>query len=228
LLANGLVVLLGASLGWKGQGDICTVWLAKNNFSLVNCVGVILKLGHIEALLLLDVLADNLSDGDVLGNTVLDWFRGSNLNFDVQWDSDKGDLERLGLVFLMTVLVLTSTIATVTVTRSLAGGHLHGLSFGLISDLSGGSNQSLWLGDVVVSADLSWLDLGGLLAHGSDLLVAVFIVNNLLDWQGHWSSLASKGWDANLSIDTGVGIPAVNLWGIAIPGVGSSQGWQEE
>jgi len=97
-------------LGWEGQSDIIAVWLAQNDLSLVNSVGAVFKLGNIEALLLLDVLADNLGDGDVLGNTDLNWVWGSNLNVDVQWDSDKGDLERLGLVFLMAVLVLSGTI----------------------------------------------------------------------------------------------------------------------
>jgi len=220
-------VLLGAGLGWEGQGDIIAVGLTENDLSLVNSVGVILKLGNIEALLLLDVLADNLSDGDVLGDTVLDWFWGSNLNLNVQGDSDKGDLERLGLVFLVAVLVLTGTVV-VTITGRLAGGHLHGLGFGLISDLSGGGNKSLWLGDIVVGADLSWLDLGGLFADSSDLLIAVFIVNDLLDWQGHRCGLAGEGWDTDLGIDAGVGISAVDLWAIAISGVSSSQSWQEE
>lgn len=220
-------MLLGASLGWEGKGDIIAVWLAQNDFSLVNGVGVILKLGNIEALLLLDVLADNLGDGDVLGNTVLDWFWGSNLNLNVQWDSDKGDLERLGLVFLVTVLVLTATVV-VTITGSLASGNLHGFGFGLISDLSGCCNQSLWLGDIVVGTDLPWLNLGGLFADSSDLLIAVFVVNNLLDWQGHWCGLAGEGWDTDLSVDTGVGISAVDLWSIAISGVSGSQSWQEE
>ena len=97
-------------MGWEGQSNIIAVWLAQNDLSLVNSVGAVFKLGNIEALLLLDVLADNLGDGDVLGNTVLDWLWGSNLNLNIQWDSDKGDLERLGLVFLMAVLVLTATV----------------------------------------------------------------------------------------------------------------------
>lgn len=226
---EGLVVLLGASLSWECQGDIVAVGLAKDDLSLVDDIDVVLKLGNVEALLLLDVLADDFGDGDVLSHTVLDWLWGSNLNLNVQWDSDKGDLERLGLVFLMTVLVLTGSIV-VSVTRGLASGHLHGLSFGLISDLGGGGNQGLWLGDIVVGADLPWLDFGGLLADSSDLLIAVFIVYDNLDRQGLWSSLGSEGWDAHLSIDAGVGVPAVDLGLVAIPGVwgGSSQSWQEE
>jgi len=228
-LWESLVVLLGASLGGQSQGDIIAVGLAKDNFSLVNDIHIILKLGNVEALLLLDVLADNLGDGDVLGHAVLDWLWGSNINLDVQWDSDKGDLERLGLVFLMTVLVLTSSVV-VTITRGLAGGDLHGLSFGLICDLGGGGNQGLWLGDIVVGADLPWLDLGGLLADSSDLLVAVFIVYDNLDGQSLWSSLGGESRDAHLSVDAGVGVPAVDLGLVAIPGVwgSSSQGWQEE
>jgi len=86
--------------------------------------------------------------------------------------------------------------------------------------LGGCGDQSLWLGDIVVSADLSWLDLGGLFANSSDLLIAVVIVNNHLDWQGHGCGLAGEGWDTNLGIDTGVGISAVDLWTIAIARAG--------
>jgi len=222
-------VLLGAGLSWEGQSDIIAVGLAKDNFSLVNDIDIILKLGNIEALLLLDVLANNLGDGDVLGHTVLDWLRGSNFNLNIQWDSDKGNLVRLGLVLLATKLVFASAIM-VTVARSLAGSDFHGLTFGLIGDLGGGGNQSLWLGDIVVSADLPWLDLGGLLADGSDLFVAVVIVNNHLHGQGLWGGLSCEGWDTHLGVDTGVCVSAMDLGVVSISTVwgSSSQSWHKE
>lgn len=64
---------------------------------LINCVFAIFKFGNIEALLLLDVLADNLSDLDGLGDARLDGFRGSDINCDGQWNVDQGDAVLLSL-----------------------------------------------------------------------------------------------------------------------------------
>merc|ERR1719411_1447120 len=116
----------------------------------------------------------------------------------------------------------------VAVAGRLAGGDLHGLDLGLVGDLGGPGGQGLLLGHVVVGADLPGDDLGGLLTDGPNLLVAVVVVDDDLDVQGHGGGLAGEGGHADLSVDAGVGVPAVDLWGVAVAGVGSSQGWQEE
>jgi len=226
----GLVVVLGAGFGGEGQGDIVALGLAEDDLGLVDGVDVIHELGNVEALLFLDVLADDLGDGDVVGHAVLDGLRSSELNLNVKWDGDEWHLVGLGLVFLATVLVLAGAIVGLAVTGWSAGGDLHGLGLGLISDLGGGGSQSLLDRLVVVGADLPWLHPVGLLADGSDLLITVLVVDHFLDGQGDWGHLAGEGWDADLSVDAGVGVSAVNLWFITVTtaGVSSHQGWQEE
>jgi len=49
-----------------------------------------------------------------------------------------------------------------------------------------------------VGADLSLDVLGGLLAHGPDLLVAVVIVDNILDGQNNRGGLGGESRNANL------------------------------
>jgi len=223
------MVALGTGLGWEGKSDIIAVWFTQNSLNLVNGVGGILKLGNIETFLFLDVLADNLGDGDILGHTGLNWIWRGHGNLNIQRLSDKWDLEGLCLVFLMAELVFTSSIM-VTITRRLASSDLHGFCLGLIGDLSGSCTQYLLLGDIVVGADLSGLNPGGLFANSPDLLITVVIVNHFLDIKGDWSGLAGKGWDTDLSIDTCVGVSAVDLRMVAVAGVciSSHQSWQEE
>merc|ERR1739838_1279439 len=65
------VVLLPASLGVEGEGDLLAAGLSDDDLLLVDGVGGINELGNVEALVLNLVLADDLSDGDVLGDTDL-------------------------------------------------------------------------------------------------------------------------------------------------------------
>merc|ERR1719187_1524960 len=100
---------------------------------------------------------------------------GGNFDRDLKGLGHQGHLERLSLVLLVAVLVLAATIALVAIAGGLAGGHLHGLGLGLIGHLSGLCSQGLLDRVVLVGADLSGLDLGGLLTDSADLLVAVVV-----------------------------------------------------
>jgi hypothetical protein len=74
------------------------LWKARNfMIYLIDCVFSIFKLGNIEALLLLDVLADNLGDLDDLGDAGLDGFGGGNLNRDDKWNIDQWNTVLLSL-----------------------------------------------------------------------------------------------------------------------------------
>ena len=130
-----LVVLLGAGLGGEGEGDIVAVGLAQDNLGLVDGGGGVLELGDVEALLLLDVLADDLGDGDLLVNADLLGLGSSDIDGNLKGLGHQWDLERLGLVLLVAVLVLAATVSLVAVAGGLAGGHLHGLGLGLIGHL---------------------------------------------------------------------------------------------
>ena len=68
-VGNNLVVLLPASLGVEGEGDLLAAWLSDDDLLLVNGVGGIDELGNVEALVLNLVLA--LGDGDILGDHVV-------------------------------------------------------------------------------------------------------------------------------------------------------------
>ena len=70
-VGNHLVVLLPAGLGVEGEGDLLTAGLSDDDLLLVNGVGGIDELGNVEALVLDLVLALDLSDGDILGDTDL-------------------------------------------------------------------------------------------------------------------------------------------------------------
>merc|ERR1712117_448695 len=142
-----------------------------------------------------------------------------------QWD-----LERLGLVLLVAVLVLAATVSLVAVAGGLAGGHLHGLGLGLIGHLGSLGSKGLLDRVVLVCADLPGLDLGGLLADSADLLIAVVVVDDLLDVKGDWGDLGGEGWHAHLGVDGGVGVTAVHLGGVAVPsvGLGGDQGRCQE
>ena len=125
-----------ASLGGQSQSDSVAVGLSQDDLNLVNGVGAIFEFGHIEAFLFNNVSAFDFGDGDLLGHAVLDGFGDGDLDGHVQGDSDKGDSVGLSLVLLTTVLVFSSSVV-VTVSGGAAGGHLHGLGFGLISHLNG-------------------------------------------------------------------------------------------
>ena len=132
---SSLVVSFFASLGGQSQSDSVAVGFSQDNSDLVNGVGSIFEFGHIEAFLFNNVSAFDFGDGDLLGHAVLDGFGDGDLDGHVQGDGDKGDSVGLSLVLLATVLVFSSSVM-VTVSGGTAGGHLHGLGFGLISHLN--------------------------------------------------------------------------------------------
>ena len=68
----------------------------------------------------------------------------------------------------------------------------------MIEYLGGGGWERFSLPDVVVGADLSLDVLGGLLAHGPDLLVAVVVVDNVLDGQNDRGGVGGESRNANL------------------------------
>jgi len=132
---SSLVVSFFASLGGQSQSDSVAVGFSQDNSDLVNGVGSIFEFGHIEAFLFNNVSAFDFGDGDLLGHAVLDGFGDGDLDGHVQGNGDKGDSVGLSLVLLATVLVFSSSVM-VTVSGGTAGGHLHGLGFGLISHLN--------------------------------------------------------------------------------------------
>ena len=85
-------VALGATLSWQREGDLLAAGLPNNDLLLVNGVGGIDKLGNIEALVLNLVLALDLSDGDVLGDTDLLGGRVGKAALDSEGSSDNGTL----------------------------------------------------------------------------------------------------------------------------------------
>jgi hypothetical protein len=74
-MSHNSMMLLFASLCTQSESDLLATGLSNDDLLLVNSVGGINKLGHIEALVLNLVLTLNLSDGDVLNNTNLFWCR---------------------------------------------------------------------------------------------------------------------------------------------------------
>lgn len=126
---------LAAGLGGQGQGDGVAVGLSEDDLGLVDGVGSVLELGNVEALLLLDVVADNLGDDDVLGHAVLDGLGDGDVDVNDKGFGDEGNLVALGLVLLTAVLVFASSVVG-TVSGGTAGCHLHGLGLGLISHLN--------------------------------------------------------------------------------------------
>merc|ERR1712203_934265 len=104
-VGNNLVVLLPAGLSVKGEGDLLAAGLPDDDLLLVNGVGGIDELGNVEALVLNLVLALDLSDGDVLGDTDLLGGRVGKAALYSEGSSDKGNLVGLGLVLLMADLV---------------------------------------------------------------------------------------------------------------------------
>ena len=213
-VGDHLVVLLPASLGVEGEGDLLAAGLSDDDLLLVNGVGGIDELGNVEALVLNLVLALDLSDGDVLGDADLLGGRVGKAALDSEGSSDKGNLVGLGLVLLMADLVLTMVgVGSVAVGRGLdsTSGDLHGLRLLVIGDLGGLAVSDNIFPLVDIGADLPLDNSVGLLADGEDTVEAVVVVNNLLDRQGDRGHLLGKGGHADLSIDGGVGVPAEKL-----------------
>ena len=229
-VGDHLVVLLPASLGVEGEGDLLAAGLSDDDLLLVNGVGGIDELGNVEALVLNLVLALDLGDGDVLGDTDLLGGRVGKAALDGEGGSDKGDLVGLGLVLLVAHLVLTVVgVSSIAVGRGLdsTGSDLHGLGLLVVGDLSGLAVSDDVLPLVDVSADLPLDNSVGLFADGEDTVEAVVVVNDLLHRQGDWGHLLGKGRHAHLSVDGGVGVPAVELgwgrWRVTITMLSSSQ-----
>merc|ERR1711874_714870 len=166
-MGNNLVVLLPASLGVEGQGDLLTAGLPDDDLLLVNGVGGVDELGNVEALVLNLVLALDLGDGDVLGDTDFLGGRVGKAALDGERGSDKGNLVGLGLVLLVADLVLTVVgVGSVSVGRGLdsTGSHFHGLGLLVVGDLGGLAVSDDILPLVDVGADLPLDNSVGLLA----------------------------------------------------------------
>merc|ERR1712106_488545 len=211
---------LAARLSGEGKGDLFTARFSNNNLLLFNSVGSINKLGNIEALVLNLVLAFNLSDLNSLGDTDLLGGRVGEHAGNLKGDSDKGDLVSLGLVFLTAHLVfstITSSLVSIsTISSSSTSSHLHCLRLLVIGDLGGGARGNNLLLLIHIGTDLSFNGGGCFLTDGEDTVKAVVIVHNLLHCKSDWGHLLSKGRYADLGIDRGVGVPAVELRGIPI------------
>ena len=203
-VGDHLVVLLPASLGVKGEGDLLAAGLSDDDLLLVNGVGGVDELGNVEALVLNLVLALDLGDGDILGDTDLLGGGVGKAALDGERGSDKGDLVGLGLVLLVAHLVLTVVgVSSVSVGRGQdsAGSDLHGLGLLVVGDLGGLAVSDDVLPLVDVGADLP-LDNGvGLLTDGEDTVEAVVVVDHLLHRQGDRGHLLGKGGNAHLGVD---------------------------
>merc|ERR1712126_686311 len=111
-----VAVVLGATLGGQRERHLLAAGLADDDLLLVNGVGGINELGNVEALVLNLVLALDLGDGDILGDTDLLGGGVGKAALDGERGSDKGDLVSLGLVLLSTILVLTVMWMSITTT----------------------------------------------------------------------------------------------------------------
>jgi hypothetical protein len=202
-----LVVRFFACLGGEGKGDSVTFGVSQDNFGLDNGVGGVNQFGNIETSLRYNIFADNLIDFNFLGDTGLDGFSIGQVNSDVKRGINGGDFVSLGLVFLTAVLVFSSIVATIT--RCAAGSDLHGFRFFIISNLGNTSGESVGLVLVRVGAKLMSVDFGGQRADGEDLFVTVVFIFNNLDGEDNLFLNILESRYANLSVDRGVGIPAV-------------------
>merc|ERR1719483_125989 len=212
---------LAACLGWEGEGDLFTAWFSNDHLLLINSVGSINKLGNIEALVLNLVLTLNLGDLNRLGHTHLLRGRVGKHAGDLKGGSDKRDLVSLSLVFLTTHLVFSLAISLLmTISSSSTCSHLHSLRLLIISNLGGGTRCDHFFLFIYIGADLSLNNGGCLCIDGEDTVEAVVIIHNLLDCKSDRGHLLKKGRDTDLSIDRGVGIPAVILRGITISRLG--------
>ena len=72
--------------------------------------------------------------------------------------------------------------------------------------------------NVVVSTNLSLYSLASFFTYGSDLVVTVVVVNDILDGQSDWGHFVGKSRYANLGVDRGVGISAVVFGSVSVCG----------
>merc|ERR1719232_1430294 len=217
-MMNRSMMSLAASLCGEGKSDLFTAWFTNDDLLLVNSVGSISKLGNIEALVLNLVLALNLGDLNSLGDTDLLGGRVGKHAGLLKGGSDKGDLVSLSLVFLTAYLVfsLSISLVSISISSSSTSSHLHSLGLLVISNLGGGARSNNLLLLIHIGTDLSLNGGGCFLTDSQDTVKAVIIVHNLLDCKSDWGHLLSEGGHAHLSIDGGVGVPAVILRGIPI------------
>jgi len=211
-----VAIVLCACLCREGEGNIFTAWFSNDHLLLVNGVGSINKLGNIEALVLNLVLTLNLGDLNSLGHTDSFWGRVSQRTGHLERGSDERDLVCLSLVLLSTHLVFSVTISRRAISRCTTSSHLHSLRLLIISNLGGGARSSHIFSFVLIGADLSVHCGRGLLTDGEDTIKAIVIVYDLLDCKSDGGHLFSEGRHTDLSIDGGVCIPAIILWGITI------------
>ena len=225
-------------MGIQGKLFFMTAGVSNLSLDLVHHVGGVNELGDIEAVNDDIVLALDLCDLNGLGDTDLLGGRVRQRAGDLQGGSDQRNLVSLGLVLLTADLVfsLAISLVTVAIAGSSTGSHLHGLRLVLVGHLGGGAGGGDGLLLVHVGADLSLHDGGGLLAHCQHTVEAVVVVDNLLDGQGDGGHLVSEGWDADLSVDGVVGVPAVELrsvtismsWGVDVSRDGGCEGDNNE
>merc|ERR1719483_1346495 len=214
---------LAACLGWEGEGDLFTAWFSNDHLLLVNGVGSINKLGNIEALVLNLVLTLNLGDLNSFGHTDLLGGRVGKHAGELKRGSDERDLVCLSLVLLTTHLVFSlaiSLLMTISISSSSTSSHLHSLRLLIISNLGGGAWGDYFFLFIHIGADLSLNNSGCLLTDGEDTVEAVVIIHNLLYCKSDRGHLLSKGRHTDLSIDRGVGIPAVILRCVSIARLG--------
>merc|ERR1719150_1279668 len=212
------MVSRATGLGRESKGNFFTAWFTNDDLLLVNSVGSISKLGNIEALVLNLVLALDLGDLNSLGDTDLLGGRVGEHAGLLKGGSDKGDLVSLSLVFLTAYLVfsLTISLVSISISSSSTSSHLHSFRLLVISNLGGGARSNNLLLFIHIGTDLSLNGGGCFLTDSEDTVKAVIIVHNLLDCKSDWGHLLSEGRHAHLSVDRGVGVPAVVLRGISI------------
>ena len=234
ITAHCLIVGFLAGLGGKGKGNSVTVRFSQDDFDLVNNIDVINKFGNVEAFLFDNVFADNLGEDDVFGDAGLDGFGVGQIDGDVKGSVDKGDFVSLGLVFLTAVLVFSSSVV-IAITGGFAACDLHGLRFVLISHLGDTSGEDILFGSVGVCAEFVLVDGLGDDTVGSDLVITVIVILYYLNIQGDRGGFGGESGHADLSVDRGVGIPAVDLgtvcWGmvsVCWGMVGKSHGGQRK
>jgi len=213
ITAHCLIVGFLAGLGWQSKGNSVAVRFSQDDFDLVNNIDGINKFGNVEAFLFFYVFADNLGEDDVFDDAGLDGFGVGQLDGDVKGSVDKGDFVSLGLVFLTAVLVFSSSVV-IAITGRFAACDLHGLRFVLISHLGDLSGENIGFGAVAVCAE--FVLVGGLSdgTDGSDLVITVIGILYFLNSQSDGGGLGGESGHADLSVDRGVGIPAVDLWSV--------------
>jgi len=234
ITAHCLIVGFLAGLGGKGKGNSVAVRFSQDDFDLVDNIDGINKFGNVEAFLFDNVFADNLGEDDVFGDAFLDGFGVGQFDGDVKGSVDKGDFVSLGLVFLTAVLVFSSSVV-IAITGGFAACDLHGLRFVLISHLGDTSGEGILFGSVGVCAEFVLVDGLGDDTVGSDLVITVIVILYYLNIQGNGGGFGGESGHADLSVDRGVGIPAVDLgtvcWGmvsVCWGMVGKSHGGQRK